>query len=237
METMEAKPASQNYPKKTGTVYELLREKILARDFLPGERLIERDLVQNLGVSSTTVREALTRLAKDGLVSILPYRGACVTKLSEKDIVEIYELREQIEGLAARWAAERVSKEQIQQLKSRIKSSERHITGARGNYYDALNELNSHHVAAKMSANIKLHKIIHDLYNQSRLLISASLAHPDRTREAFEEEKKVLEAIIARDPDSAEQYAKAHVRNAKRVTLALNSDRTERRKIGVNQGD
>jgi len=233
---MEAKPTSQDYPRKTGTVYELLRQKILGRDFLPGERLIERDLVEILGVSSTTVCEALTRLAKDGLVSILPYRGACVTKLSEKDIVEIYELREQIEGLAARWAAERVSKEQIQQLKSLIESSEKHIGKTHKNYYDALNELNSHVLAAKMSANTRLQKLIHDLYNQSRLLISVSLAHPERTREAFEEEKKVLKAIIARDPDAAEQYAKEHVRNARRVTLALNSDRTEYRKLVVNQG-
>jgi len=218
---MNLQPPLQNYHNKSRAVYELLRQNILRRKFLPGERLIERELVEKLGVSSTTIREALTRLAKDGLVGKLPDRGAFVTKLSKNDIKEIYELREQIEGLAARWAAERVSEEKIEQLKSLIKYSEGRIKENSWSYDDALNELKFHDLTAEMSGNTRLRKIIRDIRNQSKLLISASSVHPKRGREAFEEEKKILEAIIAQDPDSAEQYAKEHVRNAKRATLEL----------------
>jgi len=210
----------QNYPNKTGRVYEHLRESILRKELSSGERLIERDLVQRLGVSSTVVREALARLAKDGLVTLLPYRGAFVTKLSKRDIIEIYELREVVEGLAARWAAERVNEEEIKQLRAFIKSSERFVANT-SSYYDALNKFRFHDLIGKMSGNARLYKIIRDFRNQSKLLISSSLARPERAKEAFEEEKKVLEAIINRDPFSAEKYAKEHVRNAKKVILEI----------------
>ena len=193
---MHIESTPQNYPNKVGMVYKLLQENILRRNLLPGERLIERELVEKFGVSSTIIREALARLAKDELISILPYRGAFVTKLSEKDIIEIYELREAIEGLAGRWAAERASEEKIQQLKSLIKILERRINENGWSYRDAAMELKFHDLTAEMSGNTRLHKIINDLRSQCKLLISTSIARPERAKEAFEEEKKVLEAII-----------------------------------------
>src|SRR5919204_2708887 len=82
-----------------------IRERLLAGDYAPGQRLIEVELVEELQVGRNTVREALARLASDGVVKIEPHRGASVPRLSVKELEELYAVREVLEGLAARLAA------------------------------------------------------------------------------------------------------------------------------------
>ena len=94
-------------------VFDVLRQAILDADLQPGQRLIERQLVEDLGVSRTTVREVLARLASEGLVTVIPQRGAIVSVLSSAEAADIYEMRIALESLAVERFVERAAPEQV----------------------------------------------------------------------------------------------------------------------------
>ena len=94
-------------------VFRILRENILSGKYAPDEELKEKTIGEELGVSRTPVREALRQLELEGLVTIIPNKGAYVVGISRKDIRDIYEIRSRLEGLCAKWAAEHITKEQL----------------------------------------------------------------------------------------------------------------------------
>ena len=106
-----------NYKPLRDVVFENLREAILEGKLKPGQRLMEVQLAEQLGVSRTPVREAIRKLELEGLVVMLPRKGAYVANMSLKDIMDVLEVRASLEGLAAYLAAERISDEDIKKLK------------------------------------------------------------------------------------------------------------------------
>ena len=98
------------------TAVEMIRQKLLAGDYVPGDRLGEAEIAGELGISRTPVREALRILSSDGLVEINKNRGARVAEWSEEELTNVFEVRIRLEGLAARKAAERATPEQIERL-------------------------------------------------------------------------------------------------------------------------
>ena len=99
-----------------GRVFNRIREDILSGHYKQNEELKENTIGQELGVSRTPVREALRQLELEGLVNIIPNKGAYVTGISEKDIHDIYVIRSYLEGLCARWACEHIDEEKLQEL-------------------------------------------------------------------------------------------------------------------------
>ena len=97
-------------------VYNTIRDKILSGTYHENEELRENTLATELGVSRTPVREALRQLELEGLVSIIPNKGASVTGITTKDIHDIYMIRSYLEGLCAKWACENITNEQIEAL-------------------------------------------------------------------------------------------------------------------------
>ena len=95
----------------------VLREAILDFRLRPGQRLVERELIEQTGVSRATIREALRQLTAEGLVTIIPQRGAVVVELTQKEARDLYELRATLEALVARLFAERATDEQVAQLR------------------------------------------------------------------------------------------------------------------------
>ena len=91
-------------------VFHIIRENILSGKYQKGEELKEKTIGEEIGVSRTPVREALRQLELEGLVTIIPNKGAYVVGISQKDVRDIYEIRSRLEGLCARWAAEEISK-------------------------------------------------------------------------------------------------------------------------------
>ena len=114
-----------------GQVFQEIREDILKGKFKENEELREATLGKKLGVSRTPVREALRQLELEGLVHIIPNKGAYVTGITEKDVHDIYMTRSMLEGLCARWAAEHISEEQIQEMEEVLLLTEYHLD--RGN--------------------------------------------------------------------------------------------------------
>ena len=97
-----------------GTAVEIIRQKLLAGEYLPGDRLGEAEIAGELGISRTPVREALRLLSADGLIEINKNRGARVAEWSETELNNVFEVRIRLEGLAARMAAEKATPEQIE---------------------------------------------------------------------------------------------------------------------------
>ena len=110
-----------------GRVFAQIRENILSGKYKDGMELREIALGEELGVSRTPVREALRQLELEGLVKIIPNKGACVTSINAKDIKDIYKMRSMLEGLCARWATEHITNEQIDELEEIILLSEFHL--------------------------------------------------------------------------------------------------------------
>lgn len=103
-----------------GRVFKRLREDILKGRYKQQDELREATIGKELGVSRTPVREALRQLELEGLVTIVPNKGAYVTGISQKDIWDIYQMRQYLEGMCARWAAEHITEDQLEELEETI---------------------------------------------------------------------------------------------------------------------
>ena len=134
-----------------GRVFKRLREDILKGRYKQQDELREATIGKELGVSRTPVREALRQLELEGLVTIVPNKGAYVTGISQKDIWDIYQMRKYLEGMCARWAAEHITEDQLEELEETILLSEfqmkkengynkEQVTGLDGRFHTILYE-------------------------------------------------------------------------------------------------
>jgi len=172
-----------------------------------------------LGVSRTPVREALARLKKDGLVEGALHQSVVVARILRKDAVEIYNLREVLEGLAAKSAAEKITAGKVKGLRSIIQLSEECIKKDDIKKYAHL-DLQFHNLVGIISQNKRLCEIIQHLYYQTRILMRTSMTLPGRgVKVSLSEHKKIVEAIVNRNPDLAEKMAKEHIRKTKKAVL------------------
>lgn len=209
----------ESYSSKTERVYKTLLENIIQRKLLPGQRLLERDLIEKLGVSKTPIREALARLRKDGLVEGTLYQSAFVARISRKDTAEIYDLRKVLEGLAARCAAEKITPKQAEKLRSIIQLSVECIKENKVKEYTRL-DLKFHGLVGDISENERLCKMMQQLRYQTNILMSTSVALPGRgVKVSLSEHKKVVEAIVNQNPELAEKMAEEHVIKTKKAVM------------------
>ena len=146
-------------------VFENLREAIVEGRLKPGQRLMEVQLAEQLGVSRTPVREAIRKLELEGLVVMLPRKGAYVANMSLKDLIDVLEIRASLEGLAASLAAERITDEDIKKLESIV---EEFKDGINESNVEALliKDVDFHECIFKSTNNKKLHQLINSLWEQ-----------------------------------------------------------------------
>lgn len=201
-------------------VLDVVRQGILDFRLPPGQRLIERELMEQLGVSRATVREVIARLASEGLVTIIPQRGAIVTVLSEEEAADIYEMRVALEGLAAHRFIERASSRQVAELRAAFEGYEAAVpTG--GESLDRLRAKDAFYkVLFEGAASEPLTQMLTMLQSRVRLLRWTSLSVPGRAEETVGEMRAIVEAIEAKDADAATQACARHVRKAASTALA-----------------
>lgn len=209
----------KNYPNKTEKVYQIVKNGIVGQNLTPGQRLVERELAQELGVSKTPIREALGRLKKEGLVGGTSYKGFFVAKISAKDMEEIYKLREMLEGLAARETAGKINDKQLKGLRSLIQSLQECIESKDLETYSSF-DLEFHNQLATISGNSRLFEIMQLLRAQTRVLMSSSVMLPGRARASLQEHKRIIDAIASRKPSLAEKFAREHIREVQEAVLA-----------------
>lgn len=194
-------------------VFAVIEEAVLTGKYKPGESLTEARLAAELGVSRTPIREALTQLEHEGLLQLIPNKGALVTGISAKDIQDIYTIRMMIEGLAARWAAENIDEEELKDLQDAIELEEFYTLK---NDIQHLIELDSrfHQIIYKASKSRPLMYMLKTFHHYIQGARSQSIATPGRAYKALQEHKVILRAIKERDGAKAEQLTAEHIQKA-----------------------
>jgi DNA-binding GntR family transcriptional regulator len=195
-------------------VYESLRDAISDGRIAGGERVREEDVARNLGVSRTPVREALQRLQQRGILVLGPGRGLVVAQLGHEQVVELYAMREILEGSAARFAAMNATPTEIAtlyQLQDELRTAEGddmlHITLNR-RFHQAIYEA---------AHNRYLMQTLESLHDSFALLRSSTFRLPHRQRNSDEERHRIIAAIEKRAPELAEKEAREHIRQSQRT--------------------
>jgi DNA-binding GntR family transcriptional regulator len=197
----------------TQRAYDEIRRRILDGEFLPSSPISEYQLAATLNISRTPVREALKRLEKDGLVWSIPNIGTFVAELSAQDIMEIYQVREGLEGMAARIAAEQMPEKDIEFLENEIVFTEQVSSTA---LVDEIFErdIRLHKLIIESTLNVRLGKILATLDDQMhrvRIIFSQS---PDWVEAVVREHSSIVENIKARNGKGAENAMVQHLRSA-----------------------
>lgn len=193
-----------------GRVFTKIREDILSGKYSQNEELKETSIGIELGVSRTPVREALRQLELEGLVYIVPNKGAYVNGISEKDIHDIYIIRSYLEGLCARWACEHITQEQIDELEEVVYLSEFH---AKKEHHEQIVELdNKFHQLIYDASNSKiLNHVLSDFHHYVQRIRKITLASENRAVNSNKEHTAILDAIRQRDGEKAEFLAHEHI--------------------------
>ena len=205
-----------------GRVFNRMREDILSGKYGRDEELREIAMAADFGVSRTPVREALRQLELEGLVHIIPNKGAYVTGISAKDIHDIYHIRSYLEGLCARWACGHISKEQLEQLEEIVYLCEFH---AKKQHLEQIVELDNkfHKIIYGACDSKMLEHVLRDFHHYVERVRRISLAGEGRAEASNKEHAAILEALRAGDCELAEKLAHEHmlfaIENLKRCGL------------------
>jgi len=197
-------------------IFRKLQDDILNGKYEPGDVLTETKLSEELGVSRTPIREALKQLELEGLVKTTPgSKRVIVQGITEQDIEDIYTIRMMIEGLAARWAAEKITPEEAKMLKE-VVDFEEFYTMKGGNAGNLIKiDSKFHDLVFKASKSRPLIHILSTFHHYVQSARRASFSTPGRAQKVFEEHKAIAQAIIDKDPDLAEKLTTQHVKNAR----------------------
>lgn len=198
--------------------YLQLKQAIQTGSLAPGMRVREVEIADRFGISRTPAREAIRRLESRGLISIVPHQGAVVASLDHQETMELYDLREILEGSAARFAARHASAAEVEEL-AELVASEPPLADTP----DRLAELNRvfHSALYRAAHNRFLERSLFGLRDSMALLGGTSLRVAGRYDTAHAEHCAIIEALHARDLDAADEAARIHVRNAQRARLKL----------------
>jgi DNA-binding GntR family transcriptional regulator len=191
-------------------VYEYLRRGIINNDFPVGAALREVDIATSLGVSKTPVREAFVRLQKDRFVDLIPYRGAVVSGYSSRDLREIYEIRELLEGRCAARAAESEDDEFRRELTRNVEQSRLAYDEGRIDELIALFE-EFDKLIFSQADNSWMSELIQDFDGHQRRIGRLTVEIPGRLEHSIAEHQQVCSAIMQGDPVAAERLMGQHV--------------------------
>ncbi|MEI2417647.1 GntR family transcriptional regulator [Orrella sp. JC864] len=201
-------------------VTESIRNAILLGRFRPGDRLPERELCEMTGVSRTLVREALRQLESEGLINVIAHRGPVVERLTPEQAEGIYQVREELEGLASQLFAERASAEHLKALKEAFKALKQELA-----HGDALAQIKSknrfYECLMEGCGNEALTITLKLLNSRVMLLRSTSMQAPGRAKQSIAELSDLMDALAARDGARARKAGSLHVRNAAAVAVRI----------------
>lgn len=206
-------------------VFESMREAILSGVLQPGERLMEIQLAEEMGVSRTPVREAIRKLELENFVVMIPRKGAYVAGVSSKDVADVFEIRSALEGLAAGLAAERITEDELEQMERVLfyRASE----GELDLEQIVKSDTDFHALVYSASRNERLIQILANLREQIQRFRATSLAVPGRNKLALEEHRAIVDALRNHNSEEAQSLAIAHIVTAENVmfdALSITND-------------
>jgi len=213
-----AKVNLNDYKPLRDVIFDTLRQAIIVGELKPGERLMEVQLAQKMGVSRTPVREAIRKLELEGLVEMLPRKGAHVADLSVKDIMDVLEVRATLDGLASSLSASRINDDEIKVL--------RHLLDQFISYVEKDNlqgsikkDVEFHDVIYHSSRNDKLIQISNNLREQVQRFRVIYIKDYSSSKELIKEHETIFDAIVSRDPEAAMQAAQIHIKNQEEAII------------------
>ena len=208
----------QNHLPLRELVYEELKKEILTGRIAPGTRMMEVELADEMGVSRTPIREAIRKLEKEGLVTIEPRKGAYASMISTEDMVEILEVRQDLEGLAAYFAANRMQPAQLEELKTVSEHYNEAVTS--GSMEDMIKyDTRFHRIIVDSCHNKILVQMIEQL---QELVLRFRYIYYDNFKRAEnmpEEHAAILGAIEKNSPDEAREAADVHIDRLKKLVI------------------
>jgi len=199
--------------------YQELKRIILEREIPPGGKLNEADLASALGISRTPVREAINRLEKEGLVQIFPQRGAFVVQFFEKDIFELFLIRENLEGLAAYLAAGNINEGYLSKLQACLQGFEEPFSEKDTRRY-AREDFKFHQTIVLLSEARRLINLISTLHDYIRMFRLTTIGLSGRMKTSLAEHRHILEALRKKDSEESERRMREHIRHVRDGVMA-----------------
>lgn len=208
-----------DYKPLRDVIFNTIREAIIVGELKPGERLMEVQLAEKMGVSRTPVREAIRKLELEGLVEMMPRKGAHVAEVSVKDIMDVLEVRASLDGLATSLAAARITDDEIKELK--------HVYAQFINYVEKENvsgtikkDSEFHDVIYRASRNEKLIAISNNLREQVQRFRVIYLKGFGSPGDIIKEHADIIECITTKDTERAKKVAYEHIRKQEETIIA-----------------
>ena len=199
-------------------VFYTLRQAILKGELEPGERLMEMQLAEQIGVSRTPIREAIRKLELEGLVLMIPRRGAIVAKITEKDLKDVLEVRASLERLSTKLACERMEEETIEELRE---AQEAFKAALRGDdiTLQAQKDVEFHDVIYKSTNNLRLIQMLNNLREQMYRYRLEYLKDGTSHQKLVEEHEAIIEALSRRDTEETTNIMVGHVYNQEQAVM------------------
>ncbi|EKF9812947.1 GntR family transcriptional regulator [Vibrio cholerae] len=217
--TLSRQPSTEKESTKSENLTEYLIEAIVEGQLAPGSKISEPELAKQFQVSRGPLREALMRVEGLGLIERIPHIGARVIQLSPTKLVELYAVREALEGMAARLAARNITEIELAGLESLLSTHSTHIDQVEGaSYFHQQGDFDFHYRIIQASRNQQLIGLLCDeLYHLLRMYRYQSPRSHSRPVEALEEHKFILRAIRQRDEELAEMLMRRHISRSRQL--------------------
>ena len=193
-------------------VFNTLRQAILRGELQPGERLLEIHLANKLGVSRTPIREAMRKLELEGLVLMIPRKGAVVAEITEKSLRDVLEVRKALEELAVKLACEKIQDEEIDELKAAAKEFENALKSGDVTVF-AEADVKFHDIIYRTTDNQRLIQLLYNLREQMYRYRVEYLKRKDSHEVLLAEHQRIIETIEKRDEKSAVEAVCTHIDN------------------------
>lgn len=200
-------------------VFQTLRQAILKGELQPGERLMEIKLAERLGVSRTPIREAIRKLELEGLVVMIPRKGAAVANITEKDTKDVLEVRRTLEMFAVEVACERITEEQLTELKKAAKAFEA-SKGSMDLIRIAETDMNFHEIIYEATHNERLVQMLNNLRENMYRYRIEYLKDPNYYDSLVREHQEILDAIEKRNKERAGICMRAHIDNQQLAVIS-----------------
>lgn len=212
----------------SGVTTDALREAIITGKIAAGEKLNEPKLAEQFAVSRGPLREAIRRLVAMRLVRHVPHQGARVVTLELDSIMELYEVREALEGKAAALAAENMTVGQITALRELLEIHQAHVDSNQGSYMLAEGDFDFHYQIIHGSGNkMLINQLCNELYHLIRMFRYQTSRFKTRSNRALTEHSQLLDAIEQRDAPLAEMIMRHHIQRAKKSIKQFMTEQKE----------
>ena len=199
--------------------YDIIKNMIILREIEPGKKINEEHIAREIQVSRTPIREALCRLENEGIVRIIPRRGAFVSDLTETNVKEILLIREVLEGLVTRLAVENMDQKTLEKLTKVLEKVRTIPETDRELIHYTRSEVDFHALLLDASNNQMLKNMMEIINAHLQIIRLRTVVIPERARKTVKEHQQILQAIEDGDADAAEELMRKHVRSVREVAL------------------